>query len=155
MTAPLGLAFGALLVGGLVTGASAQDAMLIDAARRVPVATLDPAYPKLQFEAWLAELARVPRSAIAWEVNDCGEGGDGRPAPTCVEAGLVLAPDTTAYATLVVAGTDGSRAQPAVWMLSVGTGGTFLELEDLARMGGVRAGTQTMSGSTREPGMDP
>lgn len=125
------LTFGLLFVAGTAGAASAQDAMLIDAARRVSVASLDPAYPRLQFEAWLAALAGVPRSAITWEVNDCGEGGDGRAAPTCVEAGVELAPDTVAHASLMVAGLDGSRARPAVWMLSVGSGGTFSELKTL------------------------
>lgn len=50
-------------------------------------------------------------------VNDCGEGGDGRAAPTCVEAIVALGPDSTAHASPIVAGLDGNPVTPAVWML--------------------------------------
>ena len=69
-----------------VTPAFAQEAELIAAAQRVRAASLDSTQPKVPFERWLAQVGRVPRSAIRWEVNDCGEGGDGRKAPTCVSA---------------------------------------------------------------------
>ena len=122
---------GILLLAGNAGGAWAQDAALIGAARHATVASLDSAQPRVQFEEWFAGLGRVPRSAIHWEVNDCGEGGDGRLAPTCVEAGLELAPDTAAYATLIVAAIDGSPARPAIWMLFARTGGTFTEFTGL------------------------
>jgi hypothetical protein len=109
----------------------AQDAALIGVARRVTVASLDSGQSRLPFEEWLADLGRVPRSAIHWEVNDCGEGGDGRAAPTCVEAGIELAPDTAVYATLIVAALDGSAAPPAIWMLFARTGRTFTEFKRL------------------------
>jgi len=86
----------AILTLSTTTRAFAQEAQLIAAAQRVSVASLDSTHPDVPFERWLAELARVPRSAIRWEVNDCGEGGDGREAPTCVEAIVDLAADTTA-----------------------------------------------------------
>ena len=120
-----------MLVSSTVTRAFAQEAELIAAARRVSVALLDPAHPDVPFERWLAELVRVPRSAIRWEVNDCGEGGDGREAPTCVEAMVDLAADTTAHASLVVAGIDGKRSQPAIWDLSVGAGHSFIGFKTL------------------------
>jgi hypothetical protein len=107
----------ALLASGAVTRAVAQDAALIAAAQQVSMISLDSTYAKVPFEKWLAELGRVPASVIRWEVNDCGEGGDGRAAPTCVEASLDVAPQTTVYASLIVAAVDGSRSTPAIWML--------------------------------------
>ena len=100
-------------------------------ARRVPVASLDSTLPAVPFDKWLAELGGVPLSAIKWEVNDCGKGGDGREAPTCVEAILPLTADTTAHASLVVAGIDGRRSTPAIWDLSVGAGYSFTGFKTL------------------------
>jgi len=114
-----------------VTAAFAQEAELIAAAQRVRAASLDSTQPEVAFEQWLAEVSRVPRSAIRWEVNDCGEGGDGREAPTCVEAIVDLTADTTAHASLVVAGIDGKRSRPAIWDLSVGAGSTFIGFKTL------------------------
>jgi len=114
-----------------VTPAFAQEAELIVAAQRVRAASLDSTQPNVPFETWLAQVSRVPRSAIRWEVNDCGEGGDGREAPTCVEAILKLTADTTAHASLVVAGIDGKRSKPAIWDLSVGAGSTFIGFKTL------------------------
>ncbi len=102
-----------------VPHALAQDAPLIARAQRVPVAALDSGLPAVPFAQWLAALRRLPASGLHWEVNDCGEGGDGRAAPTCVEAILELGPDTTAHASLIMAGLDGSAGKPAVWMLYV------------------------------------
>jgi hypothetical protein len=107
----------ALLASGTATRTLAQEAALIAAAQQVSVASLDSTYPHVPFEKWLAELGRVRTSAIQWEVNDCGEGGDGRVAPTCVEASLEVAPRDTVYASLIVAGIDGVRSTPAIWML--------------------------------------
>jgi len=123
--------FFAILALSTVTPAFAQEAELIVAAQRVRAASLDSTQPKVPFETWLAQVSRVPRSAIRWEVNDCGEGGDGREAPTCVEATLKLAADTTAHASLVVAGIDGKRSKPAIWDLSVGAGSTFIGFKTL------------------------
>lgn len=109
--------------------ASSQD--LITVAKRVSVVALDSTLPAVPFETWLAELHRVPAAAITWEANDCGEGGDGREAPTCVEAVLILAADTTAHASLIVAGSDGRRLQPAIWDLSVGARDSFTGFKTL------------------------
>ncbi len=121
----------AILVSSAATRAFAQEAKLIAAAQRASVASLESAQPDVPFARWLAELGRVPRSAIRWEVNDCGEGGDGREAPTCVEATFQLTADTTAHASLVVAGLDGKRSKPAIWDLSVGTGHSFIGFKTL------------------------
>jgi hypothetical protein len=104
---------------------------LVAAAKGVPMASLDSSLPAISLELWLAELRGIPVSAIDWEVNDCGEGGDGRAAPTCVEARLRLGADTTAHASLLVVGIDGKRAKPAVWDLSVGAGYSFTGFKTL------------------------
>jgi hypothetical protein len=111
------LPLAAVLVLPPSAAALAQDSALIALAQRASVATLDSAYAPIPFDDWLAELGVFPKAAIQWEVNDCGEGGDGRPAPTCVEARINLARDTSVSASLVVAGLDGTAAPPQIWML--------------------------------------
>jgi hypothetical protein len=104
---------------------------LIPIAQRVPAASLDSTLPFVPFEQWLANLGGVPVSAIKWEVNDCEEGGDGREAPTCVEAILAITADTTARASLIMAGIEGRRVKPAVWDLSIGAGYSFTGFKTL------------------------
>lgn len=99
--------------------AAAQQPDLIRRAQHVSAAALDSTLPAIAFEAWMAQVAGVPLSAIHWELNDCGEGGDGLAAPTCVEAALDLAPDTAAHVSLILADTAGHGAPPAVWLLYV------------------------------------
>jgi hypothetical protein len=117
-----------LLAAGAVP-AIAQE--LLATARRVRLSSLDSTFAPVPFDKWLAELSGVPLSGITWEVNDCGEGGDGREAPTCVEAILPLRADTTAHASLVVAGIDGRHSTPAIWDLSVGAGSSFTGFKTL------------------------
>ena len=103
---------------------------LIARAMRVMVASLDSTLPAVPFDRWLAQV-RGGGSEITWEVNDCGEGGDGRQAPTCVEAILRLTSDSTAHASIVVADIDGKRFKPSVWYLTVGTGYLFTAFKTL------------------------
>jgi hypothetical protein len=97
----------------------------------VPVSSLDSTLPTVPLEKWLAQLGAVALSDITWEVHDCGEGGDGREAPTCVEATLPLRADTTAHASLVVAGSDGKRSTPAIWDLAIGAKSSFTGFKTL------------------------
>lgn len=108
--------------------AAAQDS-LIAAAKGVSLSSLDSTLPALPFARWLSTLR--PGSAIEWEVNDCGEGGDGREAPTCVQAIIRLGGDSIAYASLIVAGIDGKSSAPAVWDLAVGAGSLFTGFKTL------------------------
>ena len=112
--------------------ASAQDAALVEGARHVSVASLDPSFAPMPFEQWLTTLRQLPPSALQWEVNDCGEGGDGLEAPTCVEAILELGPDTTAHASLIMAGLDGTPGEPAIWMLYAVTQDSITDFERLS-----------------------
>ena len=120
-----------LLLSASALPALGQERRLLATAKRVRAASLDSTLPAVPFEKWLADVARVPVSAIKWVVNDCGEGGVGREAPTCVEAILSLRADTTAHASLVVAAIDGTRLKPAVWDLSVGAGYSFTGFKTL------------------------
>ena len=115
-----------------VVPSPARGQSWIAAAKRVRVASLDSTLPAISLERWLAELSGRPPSAIKWEVNDCGEGGDGRQAPTCVEAILTFAGDTTAHLSLAVADVEGKRMrQPGIWDLSVGAGYSFTGFKTL------------------------
>ena len=111
-----------LIVWGSIIAASAQQSELVTLAQRVSVASLDPGFPAIPFARWLARVGRVRETAIAWEVNDCGEGGDGRAAPTCVEAAFALASSTIAHASLIVAARDGTPVKSAIYMLYAATG---------------------------------
>ena len=117
------------LLLGVAAPATGQD--LVALAKRTSVASLDSTLPATPLERWLAEVRGIPPSAITWEVNDCGEGGDGRQAPTCVEAVLPLPADSTAHLMLIVAAADGRGSTPAVFDLSVGKGYTFTGFKSL------------------------
>jgi hypothetical protein len=64
-------------------------------------------------------------------MNDCGEGGDGRAAPTCVEAILALTKDSSAHASLIVLGIDGTPSAPKIWMLYVASPDSVVEFKRL------------------------
>jgi hypothetical protein len=120
----------ALIVGFLASGtvsAAGQD--LIAVAKGVSVASLDSNLPAVPLERWLGYLC--PPAAIKWEVNDCGEGGDGLQAPTCVEAILDLGGDTTAHASISLLDVEGKRVTPGVWDLSIGAGYSFTGFKTL------------------------
>ena len=112
----------------VATPAAAQDS-LIAAAKGVSLSSLDSTLPVLPFALWLSTLR--PSSAIEWEVNDCGEGGDGREAPTCVQATFRLGGDSTAHVSLIVAGIDGKSSKPGVWDLAVEVGSSFTGFKTL------------------------
>jgi hypothetical protein len=114
------------------TFAFAQETALIARAQRVSVASLDSTLPAVPFTRWLTTLRKVPVSEIRWEVNDCGEGGDGLSAPICVEAILDLGADTTAHATLGVADREGKPVKPDVWMVYVIAKGSFIDFQRLS-----------------------
>jgi hypothetical protein len=69
------LAVVCLVVSGSIAIVRAQDSELITLAQRIPVSSLDPAFPAVPFARWLAEQGTVRAAAIRWEVNDCGEVG--------------------------------------------------------------------------------
>jgi hypothetical protein len=115
-----------------VAPVGAQDADLVRRAQQVPVSALDPAFPSIPFDRWLGEVSGLVPDRVQWEVNDCGEGGDGLQAPTCVEAVLDLGAATSAHASLIVADLEGAPGQPAIWMLYAMTGPSVTTFPTLA-----------------------
>ena len=93
--------------------------------KRLAVVSLDSSLAAIPLEDWLSEISGVPKAEITWEVNDCGEGGDGRQAPTCVEATVPLRADSSAHLSLAVADISGKKVGPSIWDLSVGAGYSF------------------------------
>jgi hypothetical protein len=123
----------ALLSLASATVASAQrDSTLVARAQQTPVRSLDSAFVGAPLVEWIGSLRSLRASQIHWEVNDCGEGGDGRAAPTCVEAILDLAPDTTAHISLIVADLTGKPSTPGIFMLNAVGGQSLIEFKTLA-----------------------
>lgn len=108
-----------------------RDMELIRMVRETSIGKLDPSLPERAagqpFDRYLAAMSRAPIQALHWEVNDCGEGGDGRAAPGCVEARADLAPDTTMSVSILVADLGGKPGSPAFFMayLKKGSQTTF------------------------------
>jgi len=112
--------------------ARAQESELIGRAQRAMVASLDSTLPAVPFAQWLTGLRKAPLSEIRWEVNDCGEGGDGLSAPICVEAILDLGPDTTAHAMLGVSDREAKPVEKAeIRMLYVLAKGSVIDFKML------------------------
>lgn len=122
-----------VLTASIGTRAHAQDSALVATARHTQVSALDSGSIGGSLEQWLSALARLPASAITWEVNDCGEGGDGLKAPTCVEANFPVASDTVGVS-LIVAGLDGNRAKPEVFLLYARQGRKFVSFKALREL---------------------
>ncbi|MEP6622382.1 MAG: hypothetical protein ABJE47_23870 [bacterium] len=123
-----------LLCLAAATAANAQgESALIARAQRTPVRSLDSTFTATPFAKWIGSLRPLPSSRIHWEVNDCGEGGDGRAAPTCVEAILDLAPDTTAHVSLIAADLAGKPGTPGIFMLNAIAGKSQIEFKTLAQ----------------------
>lgn len=130
----IGRVFTALLCLAWGTSAAAQaDTALITQARRTPVRSLDSTLSGTSVSEWIARLRTLPSSRIHWEVNDCGEGGDGRAAPTCVEVILDLAPDTTASLSQIVRDIAGQPVAPAIFLLNATIGRTVIPFKTLAQ----------------------
>ena len=102
-----------------------SDSMLIARAQRTLASTLETSLPRVSIEQWLSQIAAILPDSLRWEVNDCGEGGDGRTTPTCVEAAFDLPGGSAGILRLYVMGRDGSAVRPAIAELLTSTGGTY------------------------------
>jgi hypothetical protein len=115
-----------------------RDEALIRAVKEIPANALDPTLPgnggSLPFSRFLAIMTRVPIAALQWEVNDCGEGGDGRKAPTCVEVHAELAPDTSVSVSVSVLDTNGNPGPPGLFMMSVKKGSSETSVKSLREL---------------------
>jgi hypothetical protein len=129
-------AVGAVLQDGLSARATCTTPLdepgYVLIARWVSTATLDSTQPDIPFIRWLASDAGVDTSRVEWEMNDCGEGGDGQRAPTCVSGSAWLGGDTLALFTVIVANLEGAPWTPAIWSLQRKTGATYVEYRTLA-----------------------
>ena len=114
-----------------VAASAQRDSTLIATAQRTSVRSLDASLAATPFAAWLGRVRSLPSSRIHWEVNDCGEGGDGRAAPTCVEAILDVAPDTTARVSVIVGDIQAKPTAPAIFMLTVMAGKSVITFKTL------------------------
>jgi hypothetical protein len=70
----------------LISTASAKDVDHIGILKRTKVSTLEKGMPNKPFQKWIVDTFK--RTDMAWEVNDCGEGGDGRASPVCAEVSI-------------------------------------------------------------------
>jgi hypothetical protein len=127
-----------LYLGAAAPCVQAEDSPLIRSIQDTPLSALDPNAPKVKLSQWLAQLGGVRPAALAWELNDCGEGGDGRAAPTCVEGRVSFSPDRSASVSVAVATAEGKLGGgPSVFMMYVREGQkvdfakSFQELEKL------------------------
>ena len=64
--------------------AAVKDSEFIDAVQKANASTLEKGLPDISILQWVKNTFEHGENAT-WEVNDCGEGGDGREAPACVE----------------------------------------------------------------------
>ena len=126
--------FVGLLAYAPLADVAAQDSTIVAVARRVSMSQLDSTYADESFEAWLSTLVGGSSNTIHWEINDCGEGGDGQTGPVCAEAGVTLSSDTTLFISLLVGARDGSAQPPAVWMLFARETGQYRHFTELAEV---------------------
>lgn len=108
--------FFALFLPAIIT-AQDNDSALIDVVRNLKAATLEEGLPEIAVPLWLKQ-AFEHGGEVEWEVNDCGEGGDGRTNPFCVEAIIPQQKGYRLHISVIVA--DRARqkiAKPQIWMI--------------------------------------
>jgi hypothetical protein len=97
--------------------AGPQDSEFIDMIKKSNAAILEKELPAIAIPVWLEKTFHYGGKAN-WEVNDCGEGGDGRSAPVCVE---IIIPQQNGYnlhISTVVGDTAGQKvAKPQIMMV--------------------------------------
>jgi hypothetical protein len=97
--------------------AGLQDSEFIDMIKKSNAAILERELPAIAIPVWLEKTFKYGGKAN-WEVNDCGEGGDGRSAPVCVE---IIIPQQNGYnlhISTVVGDTAGQKvAKPQIMMV--------------------------------------
>lgn len=93
---------------------ASRNTELISEVQRLSATALGARGTQLSFGDWMAHLGGVPPSAIKWDVNDCGEGSNGRIAPTCVTARLTPGTDAQIAVDLMVIDLLGRRTRPSV-----------------------------------------
>ena len=94
-----------------------SDSDFIDMIKKSRAATLERGLPDIVIPVWLEKTFQYG-GRTTWEVNDCGEGGDGRSAPVCVE---MIIPQQNGYElhiSSVVGDTAGQKVtKPQIMMI--------------------------------------
>jgi len=97
--------------------AEIKDSAFIDAVQTTKASTLEQGLPDVPILQWIENTFEQGGNTI-WEVNDCGEGGDAREAPVCVE---FIIPQQNGYylhISSIVGGTNAQViAKPHLWMV--------------------------------------
>jgi hypothetical protein len=113
------LALMALVLGLFSTAsiAGVSDAEFIDVVKKANASVLEKGLPDIAIPLWVERTFRHGAKA-AWEVNDCGEGGDRRIAPVCVEVKIPQQNGYYLHISSIVGDTEGKkRAKPQPWMV--------------------------------------
>ena len=94
-----------------------QDPDYIDIVKKSKAATLEKGLPDIVIPQGL-ENTFQNGDKVTWEVNDCGEGGDGRAAPVCVEAIVPQKNGYNLHISTIVGDTAGQKiAKPQIMMV--------------------------------------
>lgn len=130
---PEAIGLAALILAGASAGDTRPpDSTLVARMQNFSVGQIDSTLGTGTFASWL-ERALGPNATITWEVNDCGEGGDGRPAPTCVGAEARLQPRGRVYVMMMVGNGSGEMVgDPALWSAEIQLLGPLEEVKRLA-----------------------
>ena len=95
----------------------ANDHGRISYVKNLSASLIDTSLPETLYGEWI--LKSFPNSETLWEINDCGEGGDGRTnAPNCVEVQIEQDNGYWLHISLVLHYSDNNQltgAQP--WMV--------------------------------------
>jgi len=109
----------ALLLLSLPTSsiAAGNDSLFINVIKNLKAITLEKGLPDIAVPLWLEKAFEQGGNPV-WEVNDCGEGGDGRVAPVCVESIIPQQKGYYLHISFVVADTAGHKiAKPQIMMI--------------------------------------
>jgi hypothetical protein len=94
-----------------------QDAEFMDVIKKSNASILEEGLPNIAIPLWVERTFHHGAKA-SWEVNDCGEGGDGRVAPVCVEVNIPQQNGYYLHISSVVGDTEGKKiAKPQLFMV--------------------------------------
>ncbi|KAF0145869.1 MAG: hypothetical protein FD156_547 [Nitrospirae bacterium] len=97
--------------------AQIQDSDYINIVKKTKAGVLEKGLPDIVIPQWLENTFTCGGKAT-WEVNDCGEGGDGRTAPACVESIIPQQNGYYLHISIIVADTTGQKiAKPQTMMI--------------------------------------
>lgn len=78
---------------------------------------LEEGLPNIAVPQWVENTFQYGAKAT-WEVNDCGEGGDGRVSPVCVEVKIPQQNGYYLHISSIVGDIEGKKtAKPQLWMV--------------------------------------